>query len=76
MRTDDTRDIAIRTEARVENVENKVDKAIEVITSLKADFHERKGMDKLSGILWGISGGTLSVFASKLITWAVNSPLK
>jgi hypothetical protein len=66
---DDTRDIVIRTAAKLEGVERKLDDAMDAIEALKADLNERKGMEKIVGMvkatLGGAAGSGLTILFSK-----------
>ncbi len=68
---DDTRDIVIRTAAKLEGVERKLDDAMDAIEALKADLNERKGMEKIVGMVkatvGGVTGSGLTIVASKFL---------
>jgi hypothetical protein len=67
---DDTRDIVIRTAAKLESVESKLDDAMDAIEALKADLNERRGMEKIVGMIkatmGGAAGSGLTILVSKL----------
>lgn len=66
---DDTRDIAIRTATKVEAVENKLDKALTALDSLREDLQQRRGAEKLARTLHTILGGTVGAAMVKGISW-------
>ena len=61
---DDTRDIAIATQAKVEHLSAKVEKLTGLVESLKDDMTERRGAEKVAR--WLIAGGAGT--ASALVT--------
>lgn len=55
--SDDTRDITIRTATKLDEVEKKLDAALLTLDTMRTEMNERRGMEKLAGLLRTTIGG-------------------
>lgn len=73
--SDDTRDIAIRTQTEVAVLSAKVDKLTGLVEGLRDEMTERKGAEKLAKWVIGLGSGTAGGLIAKFGTAILGVPL-
>ncbi len=73
--SDDTRDIAIRTQTEVAGLSAKVDKLTGLVEGLRDEMTERKGAEKLAKWVIGLGSGTAGGLIAKFGTAILGVPL-
>lgn len=73
--SDDTRDIAIRTQTEVAGLSTKVDKLTDMLESIRDEMTERKGAEKVAKWVIGLGSGTAGGLIAKFGTALMGMPL-
>jgi hypothetical protein len=72
---EDTRDIAIATKIKVDNIEDKLEKLTKTVGELRDDLHQRRGAERFAKWFIGGSSGVLGGVVAKFGHVFFNVPI-
>lgn len=72
--TEETRDIAIKTQARLDHLAEQVSKLTETVEGLKDAMTERRGAEKVARWIIGGTAGGIGALATKIGATFMSTP--